>query len=341
MQMTIPPHLVTTLLSAIGLTEAVRGGKKVKIVHDMEKDSKKKHNQYVEELERRNKLTCIEMDKLGHLELEVMDSITTDFSEFIKKFQCRPIFESMKLEGVSLPSLDEQQIKDISVCIKALIGALGGCALGTAGGIAASGAVGIITLTYGTASTGTVISSLSGAAATNAALAALGGGAISAGGGGMAAGATLLEASAWGVSLMIGGVIFDLFGSHQMKQAEKIQEEVIEEEKKVEKICFFLDKLKKYAIDYYATLNEVYSLYKSYLKELYKIKKSKWAFFTKKERTKVQNTVMLVGLLNQMCQTPLVLESKDKSEINKINEKGIAEATSSSLNILKKCRSDL
>ena len=49
-----------------------------------------------------------------------------------------------------------------------------------------------IATTFGTASTGTAISALSGAAATNAALAWLGGGALAAGGGGTAAGTALL-----------------------------------------------------------------------------------------------------------------------------------------------------
>lgn len=49
-----------------------------------------------------------------------------------------------------------------------------------------------VATTFGTASTGTAISALSGAAATNAALAWLGGGAVAAGGGGMVAGQALL-----------------------------------------------------------------------------------------------------------------------------------------------------
>ena len=49
-----------------------------------------------------------------------------------------------------------------------------------------------VATTFGTASTGTAISTLSGAAATNAALAWLGGGAVAAGGGGTAAGTALL-----------------------------------------------------------------------------------------------------------------------------------------------------
>jgi hypothetical protein len=61
-----------------------------------------------------------------------------------------------------------------------------------------------IATTFGTASTGTAITALSGAAATNAALAWLGGGAIAAGGGGMAAGNTLL-ALAGPIGWAIGG----------------------------------------------------------------------------------------------------------------------------------------
>lgn len=65
-------------------------------------------------------------------------------------------------------------------------------------------AMGVAT-TFGVASTGTAISALSGAAATNAALAWLGGGALAAGGGGMAAGETFL-ALAGPVGWAIAGV---------------------------------------------------------------------------------------------------------------------------------------
>jgi hypothetical protein len=80
---------------------------------------------------------------------------------------------------------------------------------GTAAGVgvaalAPTAAMAIAT-TFGTASTGTAISALSGAAATNAALAWLGGGAVVAGGGGMAAGNALLLL-AGPVGWAIGGI---------------------------------------------------------------------------------------------------------------------------------------
>lgn len=94
---------------------------------------------------------------------------------------------------------------------KAGVGAAGaglGVAVVTMGPTVAMG----VATTFGVASTGTAISALSGAAATNAALAWLGGGALAAGGGGMAAGEAFLALAGpvgWaiaGVALLTSGV---------------------------------------------------------------------------------------------------------------------------------------
>ena len=70
----------------------------------------------------------------------------------------------------------------------AMAGTVAGAAVATLGPTAAMA----FATTFGTAATGTAISTLSGVAATNAALAWLGGGALAVGGGGMAAGSTIL-----------------------------------------------------------------------------------------------------------------------------------------------------
>ena len=94
------------------------------------------------------------------------------------------------------------------------MGAGVGVAAGTAiVSVAPSVAMWVAT-TFGTASTGAAISSLSGAAATNAALAWLGGGAIATGGGGMAAGSAFLALAGpigWtiaGASILTSVVLF-------------------------------------------------------------------------------------------------------------------------------------
>jgi len=82
-------------------------------------------------------------------------------------------------------------------------------------GWAASSATFSVAAAYGTAGTGAAISTLSGAAATNATLASLGGGTVASGAGGVAAGKALL-ASIWtggavaGV-VLVGGVMYGIY----------------------------------------------------------------------------------------------------------------------------------
>lgn len=86
-----------------------------------------------------------------------------------------------------------------------------------------------IATTFGTASTGAAISTLSGAAAANAALAWLGGGALAAGGGGTAAGTALL-ALAGPVGMAIAGATLlssiVLFSANQLKLNKQKSEEI-------------------------------------------------------------------------------------------------------------------
>lgn len=94
-----------------------------------------------------------------------------------------------------------------------------------------------VATTFGVASTGTAISALSGAAATNAALAWLGGGALAAGGGGMAAGSAFLALAGpigWaiaGVALISSGLMFWKTKSDQ-KRIEDIFTLISERDKK-------------------------------------------------------------------------------------------------------------
>lgn len=85
---------------------------------------------------------------------------------------------------------------------KEIVTSTTGTLIGGATTISGQTAAMSLATTFGTASTGTAISSLSGVAATNAATAWLGGGALAAGGGGMAAGTVVLTTIP-----IVGGVV--------------------------------------------------------------------------------------------------------------------------------------
>lgn len=102
--------------------------------------------------------------------------------------------------GSVVDTVVENPIKSIVIGVVTV--ASGGAALAFAGPIAATvGAAGWL----GAASTGTAISTLSGAALANASLVAFSTGTLAAGGGGMAAGSAVIAATGAAVGTVVSG----------------------------------------------------------------------------------------------------------------------------------------
>ncbi len=101
-------------------------------------------------------------------------------------------FEEIRTDRDSFLSSCDFGERELQAAREAAGGAGAGIAAGASVAFMAPTAAMWAATTFGTASTGTAISALSGAAANSAALAWLGGGALSTGGGGMAAGSALL-----------------------------------------------------------------------------------------------------------------------------------------------------
>ena len=97
--------------------------------------------------------------------------------------------------------------KDFYQEVNLLFNTASGLGQGSLAGLAAGGGSFIGVTTLGTASTGTAISSLSGAAATNATLAWFGGGSLASGGLGMAGGTAILGGIVAGPVLAVGGMV--------------------------------------------------------------------------------------------------------------------------------------
>lgn len=100
------------------------------------------------------------------------------------------------------------------IAISGLIGAGGGTA-------AASGTMALVS-SYAVAGTGTEISSLSGAAATNASLAWLGGGPIASGGGGVAAGTVALASVVTVTVIAVSAATMYCFHLYEQKEENKM-----------------------------------------------------------------------------------------------------------------------
>ncbi|GEM31900.1 hypothetical protein NN3_29070 [Nocardia neocaledoniensis NBRC 108232] len=122
--------------------------------------------------------------------IELVEHLVNSIANTPKSFDTD--FEEIEVHRQRFLHAEEFAQKELEAARLSAAGAGAGFAAGTAvAGLAPSAAMWVAT-TFGTASTGTAISTLSGAAASQAALAWLGGGALAAGGGGTAAGSTLL-----------------------------------------------------------------------------------------------------------------------------------------------------
>ena len=320
-----------------GVGTAAHGAKKMKDANDTMKATESQHRRNIEKFENQNKLTNEKMDELGKLELKVLKGFE-DFSNVIEKIQNRPKFEQYNKDGVSLPTYDKEELKTVSVGAGVLLGGVGGAAAGTFGGFAAAGATTSAVMALGTASTGTAIASLSGVAATNATLAALGGGAIAAGGGGMALGTTILGATTLGVGLLVGGIIFNVTGGKLSDKADEAYSQMKKAESSINKICSYLYELEKTAEDYTHSINIVRNKYlESYNYISYvvnKLHKVDWNEFSEQDKLAVKNTVMLVGLLYEMCKLNLVNKASNENEMNKINTLEIDRTVKNSIKVM-------
>lgn len=313
------------IAGATGVGTAIHGGIKMKKASDTMKQAKRLQEDSIKAFKKVNSETTKAMDSLGVAELKILKSFET-FSDIIEKIQNRPKFKDINKDE-NIPEYNPEDLKNASVGAGALLGAIGGAAAGTAGGFAAAGATTSAVIALGTASTGTAISTLSGAAATNAVLATLGGGTLASGGGGMALGATILGGATLGVGLLVGGVIFSITGSklsskanEALKQAQRTNNEVI-------KIIPYLNLLKVTANSYHQTLDNVNMQYIQHLSVLHNAVningKTEWNDFTDKEKKATENTILLVGLLYEMCKLQLVIQNKDKNGINGVNVDGV------------------
>lgn len=204
------------ILAALGIAAAAAGvGKSVKAGVDMKdaKDTNQRAQSIVrhakEDFETSKKNCNDALADYGNTKAKVLSLSMKHFTDSFGKIQNIELSESKGIKELEGFKPDGKFISDLKDMSDMALTMLGGIAGGAAGGLAAGAATAFgafsATAALGTASTGTAIATLSGAAASNATLALLGGGTLAAGGLGVAGGAMVLGGLVAGPALAILG----------------------------------------------------------------------------------------------------------------------------------------
>ena len=215
---------VGAVTSVGGAALAGKGATDVKASIDRDRAARKDFDERRAKCEERVAETNAKLVDLGAQQEQSIASVVERMVDFLRRHE-RQVREHERLLIDGIDTTQHQVVGPggISVSHAGLIGgAIGG------GATAAGAGIGIAALAanFGVASTGTAISSLSGAAATNAVAALLGGGSLASGGGGMALGATALRFAKVGPAVLVGGLAVMVQGQRTLTQARRIETEV-------------------------------------------------------------------------------------------------------------------
>lgn len=238
----------TKILKIISGVQAYEDRKEAKLTVEQ---AKHEYAKAAKETKRRIAVLNKEIDNFGRVRLECLNKTTRQFilclNDLRQKSKTR---EFEYWEAIDIKKEHIAELKNLEMSTSQILtGTVAASALGAA---ALTGVPVMVTGTVAavaSASTGAAISTLSGAAATNAVLAVLGGGTLAAGGGGVAAGAAVLSAITYsatgGVAILAAGLIASAHYSKKLTEAKKHEKEAKIAIAKMEESWIIMDGIQK------------------------------------------------------------------------------------------------
>lgn len=279
-------------------------------------------------VEEHRKATESELENYGSRKLRSFTGVVNDFIETFARLKNVELLQSPELDKLQLGSNSSVVLADLRHDYQALQEAGLGLGAGLGGGAALAFGAYNGTMMLATASTGTAISTLSGAAATNATLAWLGGGSIAAGGGGMAMGTMVLGGIVAGPALAIFGHVLGARAETALAEANSNLERARTHRVEAQKICEQLKIIHSVTRLADKTFSQIsLRLRKSVhdLKHEINTHGDNYGNFSTESREVVFRAVKFAQLIKAMIDTPILDESGNlvistKKRIGEISE---------------------
>ena len=275
-----------------------------------------------------------------------------DFSMIAKELSSRLGDSGGEDLTINIPLHQLRKIEEFSSSATEYLGAvIGGSGAAISSSAAAGFAVYNGVMALAVASTGTKISTLSGAAAYKATMAAIGGGSLAAGGWGMAGGAAILGTVVAAPALALGGLLYSIHAEKELSNAIKDSRLRQEDAEKLKSARLRLLAIKDYANKLHRQIADIHQHFSNYHKELKNIndainhaKESKLGLEIDLKKLRgniimsIQNGYALAAILTDIITTPLfkLKENGQSDPISQENSTVAFEKDENGLEILNK-----
>jgi hypothetical protein len=296
----------------LGVGKGIKAGIDQKEANDTNDAAEYKIEHAKERINTSRKNCGKSIDDLGKRKVAVLDgSIKTFISEF-EKLNHVELSESSGLNELQKMVLDKKTFSDLKELQGVATSLAGGLASGAmAGALTAFGAYGAAG-TLATASTGTAIASLGGAAATNATLAFFGGGSLAAGGLGMAGGTAVLGGLVAGPALAVLGFVVGAKASKNLDAANANWAKAKEFEEEMKTAADLCNGIRRRSTMFNRFLIRLQTIFDPLVYEMTQIIEQKgtdFRTFSDDEKKCIASAMSLAGAIKAVLDTPILDES--------------------------------
>ncbi len=252
------------------------------------------------------------LEKLGRKKLEIWDR---DLGRFVRLFEQ---LKNVELDGQSrvgklgakaFTKGELKKMRELSgYAAEATKAGATALTTGALVGVASYGGA----MMFATASTGTAIGSLAGAAATNATLAWFGGGSLAAGGLGMAGGMAVLGGIVAAPVLAVGGAVFAAKAKKNLSLARKNKakaQKAASEMSAARSVLRGIEKVSKQVSKLLDALSDRYDLVLNDLESLIKSQGVDFRRYSMAEKQRVYLAVQFAQVIKLVLEAPLLTKS--------------------------------
>lgn len=320
---------IPLLFMGIGAITAIAGvGNTIKAGIDQSdaNDINEEANDIIEEaskkIDKYRKNSGKAINSLGECKIRVLNESIKPFVEEFEKLNHVELTASTGMNELQKMVLDKSQMKELKQMGSIASSFVGGVATGTLTGVAAAfGAYGFAG-TFASASTGTAIASLSGAAATNATLAFFGGGSLAAGGLGMAGGTAVLGGLVAGPALAIMGGVLSSKASANLERARSNKAKANEYKEEMDAAAVACSGIRKRSAMFHRFLLSLNAVFEPLVFEMTQIierRGTDFRTYSPNEKKTIAEAMAMAGAIKSILDTPILDEEGNlTSESEKI-----------------------